>query len=741
MANTHPIIADTKLTIVSRTATTISLRWKKATDKETPANRLMYTVTWCVAPYVWDNNVRKIGERKIDNDNYVITGLQPSTTYEIIVYVRDEDGCESMYASTVVQTLPKELPNTPPVISNGVVNFSAINSTTVMVSWYKATDKETAQDDLKYLVTWTPGPDYSVNNRKQSALLSGKTNKPTLPDRKPGLAGAFERWASKRQSYRITGLYPNVTYKVMVYAYDGKSYSAYQPLYVTTAPAQTGGGGGSTSADNTKSINSFLSSVPYSETALINNDLYDDKTLYPDAVESLPDRDAAFILSKKETNISNKEIYVRGNGYQNIYPGAILLVDTDITTGSPTPLSSVKRNKISIYGDFLAGSNTTQNDVEPNNSAVATAVNKIMETLLADSRYEAPGMQAPRTRIHSSEKSLMLDLSVDSSFAGVNVNVKAKTDSSEQTFIQATTLEQDYFTVKLKDTWRQDPSSLFDKSVTVEQLKKAMNGKAIAIVTSVTYGRTFSYLREYSAKKVKIDSSQKVSGYGTTASGSENYSSSDRYENDAIFNLGGSGMTISALRSKKTKAELEKAMADNMKFSRNNQGVVTKYTIQLVSGATPGKVVKPLFNGKQYQIGYIRCPRRLSAYINVSPVRVGGPGGGDVRTYLDVQCFRVVNGKPVIFKVINKNSSSKVQDPWYYTCNKTRTVIFGDLNAGEYIYKDPTIRIKSRASKVSKWTTDDSRILNHGEIETGDMELYLKGDVARAVTIKEIKSK
>lgn len=729
MANTYPTIPDSTLTIVSRTATSIALSWKKATDKETPANKLTYTVTWCVAPYVWDNNVRKMGEPKVDNDNYVITGLQPSTIYEIILYVSDEEGAESMYAATTVQTLPKELPNNPPIITNGNVRFSSIKPTSVVIAWQRASDKETAAGELKYYVTWTPGPDYSPKNRRRSSLLSGIPKSKILGIRKPTTA-------KTPLTYTITGLFPNQSYLVMVYAYDGKDYSAYQPLYVSTPAATAGDEGSSTNVDNYKSINSYLSSVPYRETALINNDLYDDKTVYPDAIESLPDRDAAFLLTKKETTISNKEIYVRGSGYENIYPGAILLVDTDLTTGSPTPLSNVKRNKISIFGDFLAGSTTTQNDIEANNSEVSKAVNKIMEALLADDRYEAPGMQNPRTQIHSSEKSLMLDLSVDSSFAGVNVNVKAKTDETEQTFIQATTLEQDYFTVKLKDTWHQDPSSLFDKSVTVDQLKKAMNGKAIAIVTSVTYGRTFSYLREYSAKKCKVDSSQKVSAYGTEVSGDESYSSSETYENDCIFNLGGTSLVISALRSKKTKEELENAMADNMRFSRSNQGVVKKYTIQLVSGVNPGKPIKPIYNGKQYQIGYTRCPQKLKAFINVGDVTILG---GNVQTHLwKLQCFRVVDGKPVIFKTIDDNSTSKDRDPWWFWSKETRHVVFGNLNPGEYIYKDPTLLIRSRGSSTRDWTEDDSRYLNKGEIETGDIEIYLTGAAQTRVKIDKI---
>ena len=109
--------------------------------------------------------------------------------------------------------------------------------------------------------------------------------------------------------------------------------------------------------------------------------------------------------------------------------------------------------------------------------------------------------------------------------------------------------------------------------------------------------------------------------------------------------------------------------------------------------------------------------------------------------FLEVQCFRVVDGKPVIFKTVDMKSPRKIVWDWYYTCNTTATHVYGDLNEGEYIFKNPTMRVQSRASKVSDWTTDDTRILNHGEIESGEIEVYLKGDVATAVVINELKSK
>lgn len=706
MTNTQPVVAVKDVTIISKTKNSISIRWNKATDKESPQSQLLYTVTWCVAPYVWDNKIRKIGERKFDNSSYTITGLQPNTTYEIIVYVRDPDGYENTYARTKVTTLPDAAPNTAPYIPNKVVVVDKINANSIELSWQRANDKETAQRDLLYLLTWEQGPNYNVANRKQGPFLKDAT------------------------SHKITGLFPNTSYRITVWVYDGKDFSRYNDVHVTTSNAT----GANTEEQRRKEINAGLASIACRPEVLVNKDMYDDKSQYPDAFESLPDRDFAYLLDKKKDSFTGREIYVRGSGYENIYPGAILMVDDMITSGSPNPLGRIPRSKICVYGDFLAGGNPTQSNVNPTNADVREAKNKIMRTLL-NSGYEAPGVQRIRTKIHTCEQSLKMDLAVDSSFAGCSVNVKAKTSSSEQSFVQATTLDQDYFTIKLKDDWKQDPSSLFDKSVTWQQLDKELRGKAIAIVTSVTYGRTFSYMKEYSAKKFTFDSSQKVSGYGQKAAASQSLAESSSYTNDEIFNLGGTGLTIAALRSKRSQEELEKAMSENMKFGPSNQGVVTKFTIQLITGSYPGKVVKPLYDGTQYQIGYTRCPRRVSAKINVSNVRILD---GHVKVHLDVQCFRVVNGQPVIFKTVNSNSPAKVTDPWWYKFQNSRTREYGDLNPGEYIYKAPLLRIRSRTCRTDSWDAQDERRLNHGELETGAMEVVLRGSVFGSVRISDV---
>lgn len=487
-------------------------------------------------------------------------------------------------------------------------------------------------------------------------------------------------------------------------------------------------------------INEGLRDIEHDAYDLLNSDMYNDKESYPEAIEDASDRDFAYILDKRQSSFSEKEIYVRGSGYENIYPGAILFVDSDITSGSPNPLGRIPRSKISIYGDFLAGGNPSQSNIDPNNSDVRMAINNIMHTLLSDSRYDAPGAQRPRTKIHTSQKSLMMDLGVDSSFAGCNVNVRASATSSEQSFIQATTLDQDYFTIRLKDDWHQDPASLFADSVTWDDLSNELNGKAIAIVTSVTYGRTFSYMKEYSARQFTFDSSQKVSGYGQSASASQSLAESSSYTNDEIFNLGGTSLTISALRGKNTQHELEEAMADNMRFSHANQGVITKYTLQLITGPTPGTVVRPLYSGTQYQIGYTKCPRRLFAHIDVSRVHIGP---GKVKVQLDVDCFRIgkegeQKGKILPTKSIDGGSPEKAQDPWYYTFSSSRNREYGDLEPGEYINKGPLLRIRSKRGGGS-YSAQDERRLTAKEMETGALNISLSGSVYDSVKIRDLE--
>lgn len=93
----QPEISDKTIRVISSTSDSITIAWTKATDKVTPQNKLRYSPTWCKTPYVWDNKIRVCAPRQYDIDSYTIRGLEPGVSYDVILYVCNENGTENTY--------------------------------------------------------------------------------------------------------------------------------------------------------------------------------------------------------------------------------------------------------------------------------------------------------------------------------------------------------------------------------------------------------------------------------------------------------------------------------------------------------------------------------------------------------------------------------------------------------------------------------------------------------------------
>lgn len=597
----------------------------------------------------------------------------------------------------------KNLKNRPTLYDPSSINIDSINSKSIAISW------KDADSELLYIVSWAEGT-YEQGVKKYSLAMQNQT------------------------SYVIKGLNSDTTYEIIVFVMfkDGR-WKRYRRRRVRTL---TGNSNDHNNNNNSreKEINNGLKGIKYDTSSLCNNELYSDGELKTYAfVNEL--EDAGYILTLNKVNeFSNKEIYVRGSGYDNIYPGAIIYVDSDITIGAPKPVGNLKRNPISIYGDFLSNTNITQNNIKPDSASVREATNKIMRSLI-DSGYEPSSTVERKHAIYTSDKQLMCDLRIDASYSGFGVGVSAKISNGEQTFIQASTLHQDYLTIKLSDSWKENPSSLFDKNLTWNNIKETIGNRPIAIVTSVTYGKTFSYLKEFSAKKFTFDGGQKVIALGQKVELSQNIAESSSYTKDEIFSIGGSSLARDVLRGKKTMEELDKAMSDNMKFGQNNQGIVTKYTIQLITGDYPGKVIRPTYSGKTNTTIYTRCPRKVEAKINVADVRILA---GRVKVQMDIQEIKIDNNKWTTTRVINENSPAKEQDPWYYTFRNSKTREYGPTRKGTYIYPYPLLRIRSKDSEIDSYRADDLRSI---DVSSGKIEIVLKGSVlaGQSVRIRDVK--
>ena len=63
-----------------------------------------------------------------------------------------------------------KLRNNPPVLPNRVVTIDKINTNSIQISWEKATDKETAQNQLKYKVKWMIGPSSRMTRQRKRVI-------------------------------------------------------------------------------------------------------------------------------------------------------------------------------------------------------------------------------------------------------------------------------------------------------------------------------------------------------------------------------------------------------------------------------------------------------------------------------------------------------------------------------------------------------------------------------------------
>lgn len=184
--------------------------WVPTTDDTTPGEELVYTI---MTKPEGDDRYWIEGEIKgVNNELYfcyhTLENLLPGHTYYVRIRVTDREGHEAWYQETKFTTKPLD---TAPVLSNSVLKATKVTDKSITIEWTKATDDNTADDDIAYEVIYSLDSSFSPN---------------------------FSMVVNGRNSALIRNLVPSTTYYVKVRAIDEESNSAeYQTLSVTTTPA------------------------------------------------------------------------------------------------------------------------------------------------------------------------------------------------------------------------------------------------------------------------------------------------------------------------------------------------------------------------------------------------------------------------------------------------------------------------------------------------------------------------
>jgi hypothetical protein len=102
-SNNIPDIPDLTITVGTVTENSIQISWTKATDDNTPQDKLQYVVYYNVHGSE-SGNVNQ-SERQTDIATFTITGLAPDTEYTVSVGVFDETDNMQLYGGVLVTTL------------------------------------------------------------------------------------------------------------------------------------------------------------------------------------------------------------------------------------------------------------------------------------------------------------------------------------------------------------------------------------------------------------------------------------------------------------------------------------------------------------------------------------------------------------------------------------------------------------------------------------------------------------
>lgn len=464
------------------------------------------------------------------------------------------------------------------------------------------------------------------------------------------------------------------------------------------------------------------------KTVLLNDTLYNEAKA-PDE-SFVVSGGECYQLRNVNKPISKQTIYVRGGGFHNIYPGAIVIADKNLSEGSPIPLANVARSQTQIFGTFCSGKNTLKTVDASTAGNVQDTISEMLRELFG-TQYQPAGTANYTSKIYSSKNDMMVNMGVDSSFCGCNLKVNATINNNESSFIHDTSLEQSFYTVRLNDNYRDDVSKLFGDNVTWEQIKQQSNGRPLAIITSVTYGRSIHFLKEYSTKSIHYEGDQSFDGFEQKMTSKQDIVNKSEATNVQIISLGDAGATTQILNDSGTTEDSLKAMSDDRirqvlektsKFGAANQGLPLSYTIELISGSSLGATITPTFDGNIVDSEYKRCPTSVMTKVLMKAWTLGDQG--NVRLTFKFNTFRLEkDGNGNYYKLPGRTDVTwdhRYADHDNYTDNNELP-----LN-GEYL-EDGIVRIKieSRPHNAAGWDTHQN--FTPLDASSGLLEITIEG--------------
>ncbi|GAB6150970.1 thiol-activated cytolysin family protein [Clostridium novyi] len=292
-----------------------------------------------------------------------------------------------------------------------------------------------------------------------------------------------------------------------------------------------------------------------------------------------PDKYIVIKREKKSISDSTADISVIDSINDRTYPGAIQLANRNLVENKPD-IISCKRKPITISVDLPGMADDGRKVVtSPTYSSVKSAVNSLLDewNTKYSSKYAIPArVSYSDSMVYSkSQLSTAFGCNFKALDKALNIDFNSIYKGEKQVMLLA--YKQIFYTVSVDAP--ENPSDLFDDSVTLKQLKaKGLNkDNPPAYVSNVAYGRTIYVKLETTSKSLNVKAAFKALIKNQDISGNTEYKDILNQSSFTATVLGGGAKEHNKVITKNFD-EIREVIKNNAEYSPRNPGYPISYT-------------------------------------------------------------------------------------------------------------------------------------------------------------------
>lgn len=275
------------------------------------------------------------------------------------------------------------------------------------------------------------------------------------------------------------------------------------------------------------------------------------------------------------------DITVSNSNMSTTYPGALLVANSKMVEGSPTPLG-VARAPITVTSDFPGLIENNRITVEkPDFGSVKAAINNLIQNWCEcqNQGYTIPGKLQCKKSILYSAKTMELTFGCDVDYMQKNLGINFNLINNEDHSAYLMQFRQIFYTISVEPP--KNPADVFDDNVTWEELSRKMdNANPPAYVQNVQYGREIYLLLEAnmssSELKAQIEGHVEFENGKIDFNGSTEFNSFAKSIKSTLYVLGGDIRAVQF--DKELVDEVNGLINKNLELSVSNPATPLCYT-------------------------------------------------------------------------------------------------------------------------------------------------------------------